>query len=385
MSEPTPEGKRVSWAELFFDLVFVFAVTEVSTLIQAEHSAAALLRGLIVFVPIYWVWVGTTIQVNLRDSNAAGLRISMFTVALAGLFMALAAPGAYQDRGVLFALAYWAARLVLGIPMYLRGRLALNPYVVSMVLTGPLLVVGALAHGPTREWVWGVSAVLDLSTPTVLRSRLKTLRYDAPHLAERFGLFVLIALGESVVAVGASVESGGRLDVGVGAAVVAAFALSCGLWWVYFAFAADAVRHALATAKVQLDSTRLVLSYGHLALIASIIVVSVGMRDAIARPGAQLSWAVTSLLFGGTAVYLATFGYTRWTMFHLLSTTRLSAAALVLLLLPGARYLPALASLYALAAIVAALNLIEHLRNAQIGWRAALDRRHNRAQPERTP
>jgi len=127
VSEPTPEGKRVSWAELFFDLVFVFAVTEVSTLIQAEHSAAALLRGLIVFVPIYWVWVGTTIQVNLRDSNAAGLRISMFTVALAGLFMALAAPGAYQDRGVLFALAYWAARLVLGIPMYLRGRLALNP------------------------------------------------------------------------------------------------------------------------------------------------------------------------------------------------------------------------------------------------------------------
>jgi len=118
-----------------------------------------------------------------------------------------------------------------------------------MVLTGPLLVVGALAHGPTREWVWGVSAVLDLSKPTVLRSRLKTLRYDAPHLAERFGLFVLIALGESVVAVGASVESGGRLDVGVGAAVVAAFALSCGLWWVYFAFAADAVRHALATAK----------------------------------------------------------------------------------------------------------------------------------------
>ncbi len=98
--------------------------------------------------------------------------------------------------------------------------------------------------------MWGVSAVLDLSTPTVLRSRLKGLRYDAPHLAERFGLFVLIAIGESAVAVGGAVQFGGRLDAGIGLAVATAFALSSGLWWVYFAFAADAVRHALATAKV---------------------------------------------------------------------------------------------------------------------------------------
>jgi len=379
VSEAQAEGRRVSWAELFFDLVFVFAVTEVSTLIQSDQAAAGLLRALIVFVPIYWVWVGTTIQANLRDVGSPGRRLALFSVALAGFFMALAAPEAYGDRALLFALAYWAARLVLGLPLFVRQRFQVSAYAVSIFLTGPLLVVGALQPVSVREWVWGVSAVLDLSTPTVLRSRLKGMRYDAPHLAERFGLFVLIALGESVVAVGGAVQATGRLDVGVCLAVAAAFALSAGLWWVYFAFAADAVRHALATAKVQLDITRLVLSYGHLALIASVIVVAVGLRDAVASPGQQLSWAVTGLLFGGTALYLATFGYTRWMMFRLVSKTRLAAAGVVLVLLPTGHYLPALASLIGLAAVVAVLNVVEHLRNAQIGWRAVLNRR--RASP----
>jgi len=365
VSEPEVGGRRVTWAELFFDLVFVFAVTEVSSLVESDHSAPGLLRALVVFVPIYWVWVGTTIQANLRDPGKPALRLGMFAVALAGLFMALAVPDAYRDRALLFAGSYWAARLVLGLPSLRRARRELNPYVVSMVLTGPLLVVGALQDPAVRQWVWAASALLDLSTPTLLRARLKGVHYDAPHLAERFGLFVLIAIGESVVAVGASAHATGPLQAGTALAVAAAFALSCGLWWVYFHFAADAVRHALATAKVQLDITRLVLSYGHLALIASVIGVAVGMREAVAHPGGHLGWAVAGLLYGGTALYLATFGYTRWTMFHLVSITRLTSAAAVVLLLPLAPLLPALASLLALAVVVTTLNLVEYLRAAR--------------------
>ncbi len=111
------------------------------------------------------------------------------------------------------------------------------------------------------------------------------------------------------------------------------------------------------------------LSYGHLALIAS-----VGAREAVGSPGLNLSWAVTGLLFGGTALYLATFVYTRWTMFRLVSKTRLAAAGVVLGLLPTGHYLPALASLLELAAVVAVLNVVEHVRNAETGWRAALRR-----------
>ncbi len=103
-------------------------------------------------MPIYWVWVGTTIQTNLREVSSPTRRLAMFSVALAGLFMALATPHAYGDRTLLFALAYWGARLVRGVPMVFRQRLWFSPYAVSMFLAGPLLIVGAMQHDSAREW-----------------------------------------------------------------------------------------------------------------------------------------------------------------------------------------------------------------------------------------
>jgi low temperature requirement protein LtrA len=381
MSEPPttnqPAEKRVSWAELFFDLVFVFAVTEVSAHLTHDHSWPGLLRALVLFVPIYWLWVGTSIQTNRLDISRPAPQLRIFAVALAGIFMALAVPDAYGASGLLYACAYWAGRVVLGVAL-LRPAYRMpiiNPHTMSIAVTGPLLVLGALLHGDAREAVWTLAALLDLSTPSLLRSRLRDMHFDAAHLAERFGLFVLIALGESVVAIGASAHSGRELTPAIGCAVAAAFALSCGLWWVYFHFAADAMRYALATARVQLDITRLVLSYGHLSFIAAIIVVAVGMRDAVDEPGHSLGWAVAALLYGGTALYLATFGFTRWAMFRLVSVTRLSAAAVVLALYAAAAQLPALAALAALAVVVAALNVVELMRVEHTGWRAQLGRR----------
>jgi low temperature requirement protein LtrA len=370
--------KRVDWAELFFDLVFVVAVTRVSTVLEHDHTWGGLLRALIVFVPIYWTWVGTAIQTNLNDVTRPYLRLRVFAVALAGIFMALSLPEAYDGLALLFACAYWGGRILLGVGVFRAawqaGRAPINPFVVSMVVSGPMLVVGALCSGDIRELIWGLAALLDLSTPTLLRGRLRNMHFDAGHLAERFGLFLLIALGESVVAIGTSTSftHPGVVDV---VAIAAAFALSCGLWWVYFHFAADAMRYSLATARVQLDITRLVLSYGHLAFIGAVIVVSVGLRESIAAPSEHLSWAVTGLLFGGTALYLATFGFTRWAMFRLVSWTRLTAAAAVLVLMPISPQVPAVAALLGLAVVLAVLNVVELLRVERIGWRALLSRR----------
>jgi low temperature requirement protein LtrA len=367
--------KRVSWAELFFDLVFVVAVTRVSGLLEHDHTWAGVGRAVVVFVPIYWLWVGTSIQTNLQDTSRPVLRIRIFAVALAGVFMALALPQAYHRLGLLFALAYWVGRIVLGVGVIIasaRNRIIpINPYTVSMALTGPMLVLGALVHGDAREAVWAAAALIDLSTPTVLRRQLRRMRLDAGHLAERFGLFVLIALGESVVAVGTAAGAA-ELTVGQGFAVAAAFGLSCGLWWVYFHFAADAMRHSMATAKVQLDITRLVLSYGHLAFIAAIIFTAVGLRESILQPAHHLSWAFSGLLLGGTALYLASFGFTRWAMFRLISWTRLTAAGAVLLLLPVSTHVAALVTVTALAVVVAVLNIVELIRVEHIGWRTLL-------------
>jgi low temperature requirement protein LtrA len=340
MSEGLPSvvsERHASWAELFFDLVFVFAVTEVSSLLGADRSWSGAFHALVVFVPIYWVWVGVTVQADVHDLTTPMMRIVVFAVALGGMFMALAVPDAYTSRGVLFALSYWASRVVLGVALFHR-RWSINPFTISMVVTGPVLLAGALVHGDARLALWAVAALIDLSSPSLLRSRLQGMTFDAVHLAERFGLFVLIAVGESVVSIGIAAHETGPVTWAVGVVVAIGFVVSCGLWWVYFYFAADAVRHALATAPVQLDITRRVLSYGHLAFIVGVIAVAVGLRDAVtAASGPGSSSMVTGsivLAYGGTALYLATFGYTRWMMFHQVSTTRLAAAAVVLALLP---------------------------------------------------
>ncbi|HEU5266720.1 MAG TPA: low temperature requirement protein A [Jatrophihabitans sp.] len=377
MTEHAAE-KRVTWAELFFDLVFVVAVTRVSELLGSDHGWGGLLRALVVFVPVYWLWVGTAIQTNLQDMTRPLMQLRVLAIALAAVFMAIAVPEAYHDLGMVFAIAYWLGRIVIGSQLlYFAARartLPVNPYTVSMFGTGPMLVLGATLHGDARLAVWGAAALIDLATPSLLRARLRGMHYDAGHLSERFGLFVLIALGESVVSVVTSTGPG-DLDVAHGSAVAVAFVVSCGLWWVYFYFAADAMRYALATAKVQLDITRLVLSYGHLSFIAAIILVSVGLHESIAHPGEALSWGYAGLLVGGVALYLASFGFTRWAMFRLVSWTRLIAAAAVLVLLSVATQVPALAVLVAIAVILVTLNVVEYARVERIGWRALLARR----------
>lgn len=204
--------------------------------------------------------------------------------------MALALPQAFTDRGMLYALAYWSGRIILGVDglvAAVRSRtVPINPVTVSIAVTGPLLLTGALLEGSPRVALWGCAAMLDLATPTLLRGRLRGMHVNAGHLAERFGLFVLIALGESVVAIGGSAGALESVTLTVGLTVAAAFA--------------------------------------------------VGMHGAVLHPTDRLGGSVTGLLYGGTALYLATFGFTRWAMFRLVSVTRLSAAAVVLLLLPAA-------------------------------------------------
>jgi low temperature requirement protein LtrA len=365
------QHKRVSWAELFFDLVFVFAVTQVSSLLVHDHSLAGVGRAFIVFIPIYWAWVGTAVQANVHDLTTPVGNLAIFGVGLAGFGMALTVAQAYGDRGLAFGLAYWAARLVLGVPLFLRGSFPLNPFTVSICVSGPLLVVGGLLQEPVREIIWLAAAALDLSTPTLLRSRLRGMHFDAGHLTERFGLFVLIALGESIVAIGQPVTSGEATGYPALLAVTASFVVTLGLWWVYFYFANDAMRHALQTADIQVNVTRHVLSYGHLAFIAAIIAVAVGMHDTVAQPTEAMSWGEAGLLYGGCALFLATFGYTRWMMFRLVSSTRLVAAAVVLVLLPLAPYIPALAALVLLGGALVVLNAVEYRRVARAAQQEA--------------
>jgi low temperature requirement protein LtrA len=358
LAEQTAD-KRVTWAELLFDVVFVFAITQVSALLHDDHSWAGVGRALVVFVPIWWAWVGTTIHANTHDVDTVPDRLGIFAAGLCSLFMALAVTGAYGPRGVLFGASYLVLRLVLAALVFRGWRnVPVNSFSVGLLVTGPLLLIGGLFDGPARVALWGVAAVVDLVTPRLVRSRLARVRFHPAHLPERFGLFLILALGESVVAIGqvATIEAA---DAGRLLAVGAAFAFGCALWWTYFVYAAPAIHHAVATAEVQTDVVRPVLAYGHLLFVAGIIAVAVGLAESVAHPLAHLHLDAAGLLVGGTVLFLATFGYTRWRMFRKVSVTRLSAAAACLPVLPLALLLPAVATVLVLLAVVVGLNVVE--------------------------
>lgn len=354
--------KRVTNAELFFDLVFALCVTQVSALLHADHGWAGIGRALIVFVPVYWAWVGTSIQASTHDIDNPVDRLTIFAVGLCGLFMALSVTHAYGSHGLLFGCSYLAARLVLAGRVAAIGGQLVSPFGMGALVTGPMLVIGGALHGDARTALWTVAAGLDLATPVLARSRLLRVPVHPAHLPERFTLFVLLALGETIISVGTPLAAASSLSAAELVAVAVSFVLIGGLWWVYFAYAADAMRHAVTTAAVRVDMVRQVLSYAHLSLIAAIIAIAVGLTESVAHPGLRLSTGGGSLLVGGCALYLATFGYTRWRMFRLLSTTRLIVAAVALLLLPAVPWLPALATLCLLAALVVGLNVWEQIR-----------------------
>jgi low temperature requirement protein LtrA len=358
-TEPPGPEKRVTWAELYFDLVFVFAVTQVSALLRDDHSWAGIGRALIVFVPVWWAWVGTTIHANRHDVDTSHDTIGIFTVGLGSLGMALALPGAYTDRGLLFGASYLFLRIVLAVLVFRDWRgIAVNSFSVGVFVTGPLLLIGGLTHGTARVVLWALAATTDLVTPRLVRTRLASLRYDANHLPERFGLFLIIALGESLVQVGVTASAGPLTPARLGA-TVAAYVLACALWWVYFIFAARAVRYAMGAAQVQAEVIRPVFAYGHLLFICGIVAVAVGLAETEAAPTEPLAWGPAGLLVGGCALYLATFGYTRWRMFHKVSWTRVSAAGVCLALLPLTGRVAGLVELTVLALVVVALNVLE--------------------------
>jgi low temperature requirement protein LtrA len=353
------QEKRVTWVELFFDLVFVVAITQVSSLLHTDHSWSGVSRAVVVFIPIYWAWVGMSMHANLHDVDQTRARLGVFAVGLCGLFMALALPAAYESRGLLFGASYWAARLLLYALMWSSYRgVGFNPFTAAAFVTGPLLTLGGLADGNVRTALWALAAGVDLLVPFLARRRMAGIAYEPSHLPERFGLFLIIALGESV-AEACNVAAEQPATPARLAAVAVAFALACALWWVYFVFAAGAIRYALRTAEVAMEVIRPVLPYGHLGFIGGIIAVAAATGEVILHPLDHPHTGTTALLFGGTALYLATFGYTRWQMFRTVSTTRLSTAALCLALLPLATRIPALAAMAALTVVLVALNMWE--------------------------
>jgi low temperature requirement protein LtrA len=351
--------QRVTWAELFFDLVFVFAVTQVAHAVSIGSGWPDVGRSLLLFVPFWWAWVGCAILFNGLVITATKRHLVLLAIAGAAFVMCISVPDAYGNRGLLFGAAYLVSRILLAVTMQSRDlfRIRLNPFTVGFA-AGLAWMLAGLLPAETRQWVWLAVAVVELAVPIVLGHRLDYMQFDASHLPERFGLFVIIALGETLVGIG----QGGTRNALAGEEAVTlfvAFLLSCGLWWTYFQYGASATEHALRVAKVPAVLVRSSFSYGHMAFVVGIILAAAGMAQAVADPKAHLHGVHALLLGSGVSLYIATFCYTRIMMFGGASYTRVVASLAAIAVTAFSPGLPAIAPLAMLAALVIALNAFE--------------------------
>jgi low temperature requirement protein LtrA len=227
------------------------------------------------------------------------------------------------------------------------------------VASGFVFVIGAFLPSGPRQAVWAVAVVVEIVSPALLGRRLHGMRFEPAHLAERFGILVIIALGESVISVGATAEHAG-LTVPVLLALALTFVLGAALWWMYFSFGASAIEHALRTHPTQALVVRDVLSYGHFALLLGLLLAAVGARDVVAHPGATPPVFTACLLPAGTALYVLTFGFTRWRMFGAPTWTRVGAGAVLVAACGLAPLLPGAANLAIVVAVVVAVNVYEY-------------------------
>jgi len=360
--------KRVAPLELFFDLVFVFALTQVTKLMADDPTWTGLGQGMLVLAALWWAWGAYAWLTNYIASEEDLERLLMFAVMGAFLVAALAVPHAFEENALLFAVAYAVARW-LHIFIFAEANDDVDTAdairrLARTALPGPALLIGAaFLDGTAQALVWVVALAIDFAGPFVFG--VKGFRVSPGHFAERFALIVIIALGESIVAIGTGIQ--GELDAGIVAGALLGLVLACALWWAYFdVVALVSERHFREMrgehmVRVARDS----YSYLHLPMIAGIILVALGVKKAIGDVDDPLETVPAVALFGGIALYYAGHLGFRLRNVRTLNRPRLVAAVACVCLIPLATEVDALWALALAAAVTSAVIAYETIRYAE--------------------
>jgi low temperature requirement protein LtrA len=298
------QGERhATWLELFFDLVFVISIAEVAHTLEDYRTLADFLGTAGLFVAVWWAWVGYTVYADRFDTDDVAHRVLVLAGMLAVIAMALSVHDALHGGSARFALAFVAVR---GIVLLLNARARrhaaparplLNLFLAAFSTGAALWLLSVFVPEPARYVLWGVALVIELSAPWVGRRQIVKAPVHTSHLVERFGLFTLIVLGESVVRVAQGAADVDDWTTATLAAAGGGFLIVAGLWWLYF--------DRLDEVAVRSVLRGLVWNYTHLPLLAGLVSVAVGTEYAIRdAAGGQLERSTTAALGGGTALYL---------------------------------------------------------------------------------
>jgi len=363
------EDERVTPLELFFDLVFVLALTQCTALMARTPTWEGMLKGLLVLGVLWWSWVGYAWLTSVVDPEEGAVRLAMFAAMAAFLVAALCVPGAFGSEALLFACAYAAVRAAHIVLFMLASRddAALRRSVIglagSTAIGAGLLLAAAFAAGGEQLGLWGLALVLDMGGPFLFGA--DGWKLVPGHFAERHGAIVIIALGESIVAIGVGAKA--VVDAGVVAGAVLGVVVAAALWWVYFDVTAIVAGRRLARAAAGRERNEIArdsYSYLHFPMIAGIALIAVGMKRTLGHVEDSLNLVSAAALLGGASMYLLAHVAFRLRNMHTLSRRRLLCAIVLLALLPVGTALPALATLGVLAALLAALIAYEALRYA---------------------
>ncbi|HQW09554.1 MAG TPA: low temperature requirement protein A, partial [Steroidobacteraceae bacterium] len=319
-----PDSGRVGAIELFFDLVFAFAVTQLSHALLADLTGAGALRVAFLLFAVWWVWIYTSWVTNWLDPERPVVRLALLVLMLAGLVLAVTLPGAFGARGLVFAGAY--VFMQVGRTIFMLWALAdesqalhanFRRILVWFALSAVFWLAGGISTGATRFLSWTLALAIDLIGPLAYfrvpglgRSSAAEWNIDPGHMAERCGLFVIIALGESLLITGATFTTLDWSASGFAAFVVAMLG-SVAMWWLYFDTGAGRGHHAMAHAALPGRIARLAYTYLHVLIIAGIIVCAVADEIALVHPGHASGPAIAAIV-GGPAIYVLGNALFKW-------------------------------------------------------------------------
>jgi low temperature requirement protein LtrA len=361
---------RVTPRELFFDLVFVFAITQVATLLANDPTFSGIGHGVLVLAALWWAWTAYAWLTNIVDPEEGAVGAALLAVLIAVFVAALAVPGVFDDDGVLFGLAFLVVCAMHGALYALaaRGNPELRRAVLRLVpwtlLGAALILVAGLAEAAST-WLW--LAALAVTYVGAASSGSVGWHLHPAHFAERHGLIVIIALGEAFVSIGIGLSG---IDIGAGEVVASILGLlvATAFWLAYFDFFSIRGEQLLEARRGEerVAFARDVYSYAHFPMIVGIVLFAFAMKTIVRHVGDELDSVAAFALCGGSSLYLLTYSAIRFRVDRRFSGGRLIAAAAFLLALPLATRISALAALGIVTIIWLGLHAYE-----LVWWREA--------------
>jgi low temperature requirement protein LtrA len=364
LSPERRERDAVKPLELYFDLVFVLAFTQCTALMAAQSTWEGLAQGMLVLALLWWAWAAYAWLTSVIDPEEGAVRLVMFAAMAALLVAALCVPEAFEDRGLTFAIAYGVVRTA-HIALFLLAsrtdpplRRAVVGWAIGSAIGVALVVGAAFLDGVAQGALWGIAILIDWGEPALFG--VAGWRLVPAHFAERHNLVIILALGESIVALGVGAEI--DLDAAVITAVVLGIALASALWWIYFDVVALVTARRLTLAPEGRERNRLArdsYTYLHFPMVAGIVLAALGLEETLAHVDESLDGPHAVALLGGTALYLLAHVALRLRNAHTLNVQRLGLALVLVALVPVALEAPALATLAGVTAVLWAMIAYE--------------------------